>query len=86
MADKTGAYATKAADTDFRKKWDKEEYAERAKKKDQEEKERMQENEERMKQGSFSLPPFAEQSSHILYKESGLGSLDERTCPSLRNS
>jgi len=50
MADK-GAYATKASDTDFRKKWDKEEYAERAKKKDQEERERMQENEERMKQG-----------------------------------
>jgi U4/U6.U5 tri-snRNP component SNU23 len=52
MADKGGgAYASKAADTDFRKKWDKEEYAERARKKDQEEKERMQENEERMKQG-----------------------------------
>ncbi|KAG6812027.1 hypothetical protein H0H92_004689 [Tricholoma furcatifolium] len=49
MADK--ASASKAADTDFRKKWDKEEYAERARKKDQEEKERMQENEERMKQG-----------------------------------
>ncbi|KAG5353488.1 hypothetical protein E4T56_gene2221 [Termitomyces sp. T112] len=43
--------ASKATDTDFRKKWDKEEYAERARKKDQEEKERMQENEERMKQG-----------------------------------
>ncbi|PPQ68426.1 hypothetical protein CVT24_004847 [Panaeolus cyanescens] len=51
MADKAGAYGTKAADTDFRKKWDKEEYAERAKKKDQEERERMQENEERLKQG-----------------------------------
>jgi hypothetical protein len=55
MADKVGAYGSKAADTDFRKKWDKEEYAERARKKDQEEKERMQENEERMKQGT-SLP------------------------------
>ncbi|KAG6885688.1 hypothetical protein C0993_011173 [Termitomyces sp. T159_Od127] len=43
--------ASKATDTDFRKKWDKEEYAERARKKDQDEKERMQENEERMKQG-----------------------------------
>lgn len=53
MADKAGgAYGSKAADTDFRKKWDKEEYAERAKKKDLEEKERMQENEERMKQGT----------------------------------
>ncbi|KAK7472708.1 U4/U6.U5 snRNP associated protein [Stygiomarasmius scandens] len=51
MADKAGAYGTKAADTDFRKKWDKEEYAEKAKKRDLEEKERMQENEERMKQG-----------------------------------
>ncbi|KAG6880204.1 hypothetical protein C0992_003868 [Termitomyces sp. T32_za158] len=43
--------ASKATDTDFRKKWDKEEYAERARKKDQDEKERMQENEERLKQG-----------------------------------
>lgn len=51
MTDKAGAYGSKAADTDFRKKWDKEEYAERAKKKDLEEKERMQDNEERMKQG-----------------------------------
>ncbi|KAF8973089.1 hypothetical protein BDZ97DRAFT_1912669 [Flammula alnicola] len=51
MADKGGAYATKATDTEFRKKWDKEEYAERAKKKDQEERERMQENDERIKQG-----------------------------------
>jgi U4/U6.U5 tri-snRNP component SNU23 len=51
MADKGGAYATRASDTDFRKKWDKVEYAEKARKKDQEEKERMQENEERLKQG-----------------------------------
>lgn len=51
MADKAGAYGNKAADTDFRKKWDKEEYAERARKKDEEERERMQENEKRMKQG-----------------------------------
>jgi U4/U6.U5 tri-snRNP component SNU23 len=56
MTEKVGAYGSKAADTDFRKKWDKEEYAERARKKDQEEKERMQENEERMKQGKS--PPF----------------------------
>lgn len=46
-----GAYGTRASDTDFRKKWDKEEYAEKAKKKDEEERERMKENEERMKQG-----------------------------------
>ncbi|EKM80663.1 hypothetical protein AGABI1DRAFT_98801 [Agaricus bisporus var. burnettii JB137-S8] len=51
MADKSGAYASKASDTDFRKKWDNAEYAERAKQKDAEEKERMQENEERVKQG-----------------------------------
>jgi len=49
---KQGAYATKSADTDFRRKWDKEEYAEKARKKDDEERERMQENEERMKQGT----------------------------------
>ncbi|KAJ4483239.1 hypothetical protein J3R30DRAFT_3655614 [Lentinula aciculospora] len=46
-----GVYGTKAADTDFRKKWDKEQYAERAKRRDIDEKERMQENEERLKQG-----------------------------------
>ncbi|KAI0093174.1 hypothetical protein BDY19DRAFT_982961 [Irpex rosettiformis] len=51
MSGTGGAYGTKASDTDFRKKWDKEEYAEKAKQKDQEERERMQENEERMKQG-----------------------------------
>jgi U4/U6.U5 tri-snRNP component SNU23 len=51
MADKGGAYGTKSGDTDFRKKWDKEEYAEKARKKDEEEKDRMKENEERMKQG-----------------------------------
>ncbi|KAJ7647192.1 hypothetical protein FB45DRAFT_821852 [Roridomyces roridus] len=45
------ASASQATDTDFRKKWDKEEYAERAKKRDLEERERMQENDERMKQG-----------------------------------
>ena len=57
MADsKQGAYSSKATDTDFRRKWDKEEYAERARKKDEEERLRMQENEERMKQGtSLSL-------------------------------
>lgn len=55
MADKQGAYGNKAADTDFRRKWDKEEYAERAKKKDDEERDRMKENEERMKQGKKPL-------------------------------
>ncbi|OBZ67281.1 Zinc finger matrin-type protein 2 [Grifola frondosa] len=51
MASKGGAYGTRAQDTDFRKKWDKEEYAEKARQRDQDEKERMQENEERLKQG-----------------------------------
>ena len=55
MSGKGGAYATRASDTDFRKKWDKEEYAEKARQRDQEEKERMQENEERLKQGASIL-------------------------------
>ena len=52
MSSKQGAYSARAGDTDFRKKWDKEEYAEKARQRDQEEKERMQENEERLKQGA----------------------------------
>ena len=52
MSEKKGAYATTATDTNFRTKWDKEEYAEKAKQKDLEERERMQENEERLKQGA----------------------------------
>lgn len=55
MAQQGGAYATAATDTSFRKKWDKEEYAEKAKKRDLEDKERAQENEERIKQGPFSV-------------------------------
>ena len=51
MADRKGAYGTTAADTNFRRKWDKEEYAEKARQRDQEERERAQDNEERMKQG-----------------------------------
>ena len=53
MSGKQGAYGARAGDTDFRKKWDKEEYAEKAKKKDEEERDRMKENEERLKQGSL---------------------------------
>ena len=49
---KQGAYGARASDTDFRRKWDKEEYAEKARQKDEEERLRMQENEERMKQGT----------------------------------
>lgn len=56
MAGKEGAYATRAGDTDFRKKWDQEEYAKKAEERDQEERERMQENDERMKQGAFASP------------------------------
>jgi len=56
MADSTqGAYGTRASDTDFRRKWDKEEYAERARQKDEEERLRMQENDERMKQGTTGI-------------------------------
>ncbi|KAH8119120.1 hypothetical protein DFH11DRAFT_423517 [Phellopilus nigrolimitatus] len=50
MSERKGASST-ATDTNFRRKWDKEEYAEKARQKDQEEKERMQENDERLKQG-----------------------------------
>lgn len=56
MADsKQGAYGTRASDTDFRRKWDKEEYAEKARQKDEDEKLRMQENEERIKQGTAGI-------------------------------
>ncbi|KAI8975816.1 hypothetical protein BD414DRAFT_496991 [Trametes punicea] len=51
MSGQQGAYGARAKDTDFRKKWDKEEYAEKARKRDEEEKERMRENEELQKQG-----------------------------------
>ena len=57
MASKGGAYGSRANDTDFRKKWDKEEYAEKARQRDQEEKERMQDNEERLKQGACLRRP-----------------------------
>jgi U4/U6.U5 tri-snRNP component SNU23 len=40
---------------EFRKKWDKEEYAEKAKQRDEDEKDRMKENEERLKQGPSPL-------------------------------
>lgn len=70
MTDTSGAYAAKAGDTDFRKKWDKQEYTERARKKDDEERERMQENEERMKQGASTTPspqfPIVSLNSHRL--------------------
>ena len=66
MSGKQGAYGARAQDTDFRKKWDKEEYAEKARQRDQEEKERMQENEERMKQGSSRPAPPSFSPSHTL--------------------
>ena len=60
MSGNKGAYGARAGDTDFRKKWDKDEYTERAKRKDEEERERMKENEERMKQGmSQSTRPLS---------------------------
>ncbi|KAG8783236.1 hypothetical protein FRC12_019949, partial [Ceratobasidium sp. 428] len=51
MAEKVGAYGNKASEAGFRRKWDKEEYAQKAKEKDDAEKKRMQENEELMKKG-----------------------------------
>jgi hypothetical protein len=58
MADKekVGAYGTKASEAGFRKRWDKEEYAAKAKAGEEEERERIQENEERLKQGTFPSP------------------------------
>lgn len=49
------ATASSAQDTNFRRKWDLDEYAEKEKKQDQEEKERMQENDERTKQGEHFI-------------------------------
>jgi U4/U6.U5 tri-snRNP component SNU23 len=67
MADsKQGAYGARASDTDFRRKWDKEEYAERARQKDEEERLRMQENDERMKQGTADIRSLCSQRSVIL--------------------
>ncbi|KAG9126423.1 hypothetical protein FRC07_003483 [Ceratobasidium sp. 392] len=51
MSEKVGAYGNKASEAGFRRKWDKEEYAQKAKEKDEAEKQRMQENEELMKKG-----------------------------------
>ncbi|CAE7211912.1 unnamed protein product [Rhizoctonia solani] len=51
MSEKVGAYGNKATDAGFRRKWDTEEYAQKAKEKDEEERKRMQENEELMKKG-----------------------------------
>jgi U4/U6.U5 tri-snRNP component SNU23 len=50
-SEKVGAYGNKASDGNFRRTWDKEEYAAKAREKDREEKERMQENEELMQKG-----------------------------------
>ena len=50
--------ASNAKDTDFRRKWDTAEYAEKAKKRDAEEAERAKENEERLKQGAFVHLPM----------------------------
>ncbi|KAG9104881.1 hypothetical protein FRC06_006706 [Ceratobasidium sp. 370] len=51
MSEKVGAYGSKASEAGFRRKWDKEEYTQKAKEKDEAEKKRMQENEELMKKG-----------------------------------
>lgn len=82
MADSGGAYATKAKDTDFRRKWDETEFKEKAKKKDQEERERMQENEERIKQGMLSTFLCAESFHGSSIQEKGLAKLIKRIYPS----
>ena len=69
MADKGGAYGAKANDTEFRKKWDKEEYAERARQKDAEAYDLAKENEERAKQGMLCL---------CLHTSSGLNDTGKR--------
>lgn len=58
-----------------RKTWDKEEYREKAKKKDAEEREEAQKNEERMRQGMFSSM------AHLLVTESPLGKKPIRRNP-----
>ena len=58
MSEKKSASAAK--DTSFRRTWDKEEYAERAKQKDADERERMQDNEQRAKQGAVKISFFLE--------------------------
>lgn len=81
MATSGGAYgASRAQDTDFRKKWDKEEYAEKAKKKDQEERERMQENDERMKQGALHAVLVIADSSYCVGQERNLERDARMTC------
>jgi hypothetical protein len=47
------------SEASFRRTWDKEEFAQKAREKDREEKERMQENEELMRKGLCSTCPFA---------------------------
>ncbi|QRV76569.1 Zinc-finger double-stranded RNA-binding domain-containing protein [Ceratobasidium sp. AG-Ba] len=51
MSEKVGAYGNKASEAGFRRKWDTEEFAQKAKEKDEAEKKRMQENDELMKKG-----------------------------------
>lgn len=91
MADsKQGAYASKAADTDFRRKWDKEEYAEKARKKDEEERLRMQENDERMKQGTspflflYAQYPQANHLESIVGRQEAYQGEEERSSEAYR--
>ncbi|KAJ1311225.1 hypothetical protein OPQ81_009725 [Rhizoctonia solani] len=51
MSEKVGAYGNKASETGFRRRWDKEEYAQKAKEKDEEARQRMKENEELIQKG-----------------------------------
>lgn len=67
MSEKKGAYNTTASDTNFRRKWDKEEYTEKARQKDADEKERMQENEQRMKQGKCTISHWRMTFTYVCY-------------------
>lgn len=72
MSESKGAYGTK--NVEFRRKWDKEEYAEKAKQKDTEERERMKENEERMKQGKKprkARDPNAQKPTELMKRREG---------------
>jgi hypothetical protein len=78
MAEKSAPSGAKGVD--IRRKWDKEEYAEKAKQKDDDEKVRMKENEERMKQGGPFGPPYAYAHAESLFarKEASQGAQNRR--------
>lgn len=82
------ANASGVKGVEFRRKWDKEEYADKAKKKDEEEKDRMKENEERLKQGALDhrLHTFVSCLTQYIPKESDLGRLAKMISPNRPSS